>query len=150
MARRQYPIKDDHSILALRQGVRTLALEAGFDRSASEELVIVASELASNILKYAAPGSVEIVTEPGDANPSIRIVARDQGPAFRDIATALRDGYDGNGPIDPAKILRRGGIGAGLGAVVRLTDSFELLEHTVGKEITVIRYVQRPRQRRQR
>jgi len=148
LAERTYPIKDDLSVYALRQGVRALALQAGFDSNAREELVIVASELASNILKYGPPGSVEIATDNEGAGGRLRLVASDHGPPFRDIATALRDGHDGSGPIDPMKLLKRKGIGAGLGAIVRMTDSFEVHERELGKEITVVRNVVRPRKRR--
>ena len=48
----------------------------------------------------------------------------------------VTDGYDDQGPIDPALILRRGGLGTGLGAVARLADRVEYREVEGGKVIT--------------
>jgi anti-sigma regulatory factor (Ser/Thr protein kinase) len=64
------------------------------------------------------------------------VTARDAGPPFRDLATALRDGHDDRSPIDPAVLVQRGGLGTGLGAVLRLTDRLEVRQEPTGKEIT--------------
>jgi len=123
-----------------RRAVRDLATADGFSRADGQELAIVVSELVSNILKYGVRGSIELESE-RSSQPAIHIVARDEGPPFHDLQLALRDGYDDRGPIDPASLLKRGGIGTGLGAVVRLTDSFRV-DYTGGggKAIHVVRY----------
>ena len=72
------------------------------------------------------------------------MVARDFGRPFHDLKMALRDGYDDRGPIDPMHMLRRGGIGGGLGAVIRLSHSFRVDTLPDGKEIEVVRYLKRP------
>jgi anti-sigma regulatory factor (Ser/Thr protein kinase) len=74
----------------------------------------------------------------------IRIVARDVGPPFHDLETAMRDGHGDRGPVDPSQMLRRGGLASGLGAVARFTDSFEYQTEVGGKTITVVRYLRRP------
>ena len=68
------------------------------------------------------------------------IIAHDEGPPFHDLSLALRDGWNDRGPIDPVALFKRGGLGAGLGAIVRLTDSFEVRSRPKGKEIRVVRY----------
>jgi anti-sigma regulatory factor (Ser/Thr protein kinase) len=75
------------------------------------------------------------------------VIARDVGPPFHDLELALRDGYNDRGPIDPATLLRRGGLGTGLGAVQRLTDSLDVIYVSGGKAIEVVRYLKRPRRR---
>jgi hypothetical protein len=72
----------------------------------------------------------------------VTLVASDCGPAFRDLNSALRDGYDDSGPIDPIHMLRRNGIGGGLGAIVRFTHSFSVETTANGKQIRVARYLQ--------
>ena len=64
-------------------------------------------------------------------------------------AMAIQDGYDDRGPLDPAKLFKRRGIGGGLGAVIRFTDSFrcEPAEDGSGKTVIVIRYRKRPKRR---
>jgi hypothetical protein len=49
---------------------------------------------------------------------------------------AMTDGYDDQGPIDPALILGRKGIGTGLGAVLRLADRLEHRITAEGKVLT--------------
>jgi anti-sigma regulatory factor (Ser/Thr protein kinase) len=129
-------------VFEARRSVRGAAAEMGFARQACEELVIVVSELASNIVKHGVRG--EIRFRPGacpDRGPFLGISAQDVGPPIVDLDLALRDGYEGTGPIDPARLLRRGGIGGGLGAVVRFTDTFEHVPHPGGKTIHVRRYL---------
>lgn len=143
-----YEIREAIDLYAPRQGVRDIGLSLGFSRNDCHELAIVVSELASNILKYGIQGSISIGELPRDGGPSgLLLEARDQGRPFHDLQLALRDGYDDRGPIDPATLLKRGGLGTGLGAIVRLSDSFSVEELPVGKVIRVVRYRSRPKRR---
>jgi anti-sigma regulatory factor (Ser/Thr protein kinase) len=142
------PITNDAHVYTARAAVRERAELLGFGRIERDELVIVASELASNILKYGIRGEITVTALNDPENgPGIRIEARDEGPAFHDIEMALRDGWGDRGPLDPAAMSKRKGLGAGLGAVIRFTDSFQCDQERTGKQITVVRYVQRPRAR---
>ena len=139
----EHRIRDRVDIYGARRLLKSIAWELGFRQRACDELAIVLSELASNILKYGVHGSVRM--EPlGAKEPGIMIVARDFGRPFHDLAMALKDGYDDRGPIDPMQMLRRGGIGGGLGAVIRLSHSFRVDTLADGKSIEVMRYVGRP------
>jgi anti-sigma regulatory factor (Ser/Thr protein kinase) len=71
----------------------------------------------------------------------VEVVARDQGPPFRDLGIALRDGCDDRGPIDAALLGRRQGLGSGLGAVARFTHALSVEAEPNGKRIIVTRYV---------
>ena len=140
-----YQVREALDVYALREAVGKLALDLGFPRRERAELLIVVSELCTNIVKYGVHGSLEL--EPHlDAvyGVGIAIVAHDVGPAFRDFKTALLDGYDDQGPIDPGVLMRRGGLGIGLGAVRRLTDSLNVEYSADGKAIRVVRYLRRP------
>lgn len=126
--------------------MRDLAATLGFQSSDGQELAIVVSELVSNILKYGVRGSVTFEPVEGPKHGAgILIVARDDGPPFHDLQLALRDGFNDRGPIDPVALFKRSGIGAGMGAIVRLTDEFQLNPGPNGKEIRVTRYRSRPR-----
>jgi serine/threonine-protein kinase RsbT len=143
-----YDVRDAIDLYAPRQGVKDVGARLGFMRGDCQELAIVVSELTSNILKYGVRGSIAIeATESSAQACAIKIVARDEGPPFHSLDLALRDGYDDRGPIDPAMLLKRGGLGTGLGAVIRLTDAFEVRDLPVGKTIHVVRYRTRPRGR---
>ena len=139
-------VTTDIHVFAARNAVRACAEAIGFSRIPCDELVIVASELASNILKYGVRGELVVsAVEDAKDGRGLRIEARDEGPAFRNLEVALRDGHEDAGPLDPAAMSRRKGLGAGLGAVVRFTDSFECLHEERGKRIVVVRYIRRPR-----
>lgn len=136
----QVPITEDVDVYLSRSKVRVLALSLGFSPKATGELVIVASELAWNILKYADHGVLEIMpAEDEQLGIGLCLMARDNGPAFHDFATALIDGHDDRGPIDPMELLNRGGIGGGLGAVKRFTDRLTYTHDENGKCISAFR-----------
>lgn len=138
------------SAFAARRVLRKLAGEVGLSPRETEELALVVSELATNIVKYAPRGRIEVsLTADLEHGPGIRIIAEDDGEMF-DLTAALRDGYDATGAIDPARLYGRRGIGAGLGAVARLTDVLQIEStappgSTKGKRIVAIRWAKRPR-----
>ena len=114
-----------------------MARELGLDARRAMELAIVVSELASNIVKHGIRGEIVLILDP-DAPPQgeITVEAHDVGPPIRDLQLAMVDGNDDQGPIDPALILRRGGLGTGLGAVARLADAFDCRQDETGKALT--------------
>lgn len=143
-----YPIRAAIDVYGPRLAVDKLALKLGFPRNERQELAIVVSELSSNIVKYGIRGSIELETvDDPEHGVGIAIIARDEGPAFHDFWMATQDGCDDRGPIDPAQLLHRNGLGIGLGAVLRLTDSLDVQQGANGKAIRAVRYLQRPRAR---
>lgn len=143
-----YEIRESIDLYAPRQGVKQIGAHLGFARNDCHEMAIVVSELASNIVKYGVRGSISIESiQDAVRGTGLLLIARDDGPPFHDLRLALLDGYDDRGPIDPATLLKRGGLGTGLGAVLRLSDSFAVEPLSVGKAIRVIRYRSRPKNR---
>jgi serine/threonine-protein kinase RsbT len=140
-----YQVREALDVYALREAVGKLASELGFPRRERAELLIVVSELCTNIVKYGVRGSLEVEPHLDSVyGVGIAIVAHDIGPAFRDFKLALQDGFDDQGPIDPGVLMKRGGLGIGLGAVRRLTDALSVDHHPEGKAIRVVRYLRRP------
>jgi anti-sigma regulatory factor (Ser/Thr protein kinase) len=139
---RRFHLRDRLDVFQIQSATKQFAAELGFDRYAGQELAIVASELASNVLKYGMPGSLELLAISDSRGKGMGLIAHDSGPPFRNLEKALLDGYDDNGPIDPADILKRGGFGGGLGAVTRLTHSFRVESEPNGKRVLVVRYLQ--------
>jgi serine/threonine-protein kinase RsbT len=165
---RVYPVRDWGDVAIARHQARRLASQHGLAPRHAGEVAIVVSELASNIVKYGVRGDITVHFHPapdeyddddggfgGDgssemsfglalelpderSSAAITVVARDVGPPFHDLSCALLDGHDDRGPIDPAVLVQRGGLGTGLGAVVRLADRFEVhpaAGGAAGKEI---------------
>jgi anti-sigma regulatory factor (Ser/Thr protein kinase) len=139
----RYAISDWVDVLHVQSQMLKFAQALGFSKRESGELAIVASELTSNVLKYGVRGSIEIDSFEDSRGRGVVLVAEDIGPPFRDLETALRDGNDDRGPIDPLDMLKRRGIGGGLGAIVRLSNSFEVEPLPVGKRVRVTRYLRR-------
>jgi anti-sigma regulatory factor (Ser/Thr protein kinase) len=138
---RAFPIKERSDVVAVSSRARRLAREFGLSSRRSEELAIVVSELASNIVKHGIRGEIVLILD--SHTGEIAIEARDVGPPIHDFQLAAIDHYDDQGPIDPALILRRGGLGTGLGAVVRFADRVEYREEEGGKTITA-RFFRQP------
>jgi anti-sigma regulatory factor (Ser/Thr protein kinase) len=138
-------VREALDVYALREAVTKLATELGFRRRECTELSIVVSELCTNIVKYGVRGSLEVERHVDAVQGvGIAIIAHDIGPAFHDLEMALRDGCDDRGPIDPVLLMKRGGLGNGLGAVRRLTDFLTVDYNSEGKSIRVLRYLRRP------
>ncbi len=138
-------VANDSAIFAVRTQMRSFGTQLGFHREVVEELVVVVSELASNILKYGRRGSIELSSVARDDGArGVVIVAEDETAPF-DLTMSRRDGHDARGPLDPARVFGRGGIGAGLGAVFRLTDAVELVVLDTGKQIVARRFLGPPR-----
>ncbi len=112
-----------------------IAARIGFRLTDQTRLATVTSELARNIIKYAARGRVFVneVQRAGltGGTRGLRLVFEDQGPGIPDIVAAMRDGFTTGG-----------GLGKGLPGSKRLVDEFAL-ESTpgVGTRITVVRWI---------
>jgi anti-sigma regulatory factor (Ser/Thr protein kinase) len=134
-------VRESVDVFEARRRLRVLCDRIGFSRHVSLELALVASELCTNILKYGVRGSIDMrrVHDPVHG-VGVELVASDEGPQFHDLSSALRDGYDDRGRIGAAALIRRGGLGRGLGTVVRFTDSLRVEPESVGKRIVVRRY----------
>ncbi|HEV8581310.1 MAG TPA: ATP-binding protein [Thermoanaerobaculia bacterium] len=131
---KEFPIRGRGDVVVVSSQAGRLARGFGLPSRRAKELAIVVSELASNIVKHGVRGEIVLTFHP--SHGEITVEARDVGPPIRDLQLAMTDGCDDRGPIDPALILRRGGLGTGLGAVVRLADQVDYREETGGKTIT--------------
>ena len=134
---RVFPVEQREDAVLIAPQARRLARLFGLSARRAAEVAIVASELATNIAKHGIRGDLTIVLD-DDVKPrgALTLIARDIGPPIRDLQQAMTDGSDDTGPIDPSLLLGRGGLGTGLGAVLRLSDDFDYHELPEGKEIT--------------
>lgn len=113
------PIKDDIEIGAARRAVRRFASEQGFDETELAEIEIVVQELGTNAVRYATDGGILHWTNTlpvlDESNAGIELFYWDKAPGIHDVSDALCDGASTGG-----------GLGAGFGAIKRLTDEFDL------------------------
>ncbi|MDP8985486.1 MAG: ATP-binding protein/SpoIIE family protein phosphatase [Pseudomonadota bacterium] len=108
-------VTDDSSIGECRRSAKRLAEGFGFDEVGAGRVTIIATELATNIVRHAKAGEVLIQVLDDGINPLLELLAIDQGPGMQDTDACLRDGYS-----------TAGSAGQGLGAVARLSGSFDL------------------------
>jgi serine/threonine-protein kinase RsbT len=123
------PIRTDRDIVLARQAARDLATRVGFSRTHLTVIATSVSEMARNIVRFAAPGEivVQLVEEP---RPGVRVVARDTGPGIDDVEQALRDGYS-----------TYQGLGLGLPGTRRLMDEFAIVsERGRGTTVTMTKW----------
>jgi serine/threonine-protein kinase RsbT len=125
------PIHVDSDIVRARQAARELATRLGFSRTTLTVIATSVSEMARNIVRFAAPGEivVELVEEP---RRGVRVVARDTGPGITDVEQALSDGYS-----------TYEGLGMGLPGTRRLMDEFAIVsEPGRGTTVTMTKWQQ--------
>jgi serine/threonine-protein kinase RsbT len=108
-------MKKSEDIVLMRQAVREHALAQGLSLVDQTKVVTAASELARNILDYAAGGEVEIAQVANGTRRGVRLVFTDKGPGIADIEQAMKDGYTTGG-----------GLGLGLGGAKRLSNEFSI------------------------
>lgn len=134
---RTLPIQGRSDVVVAGSQARRMARELGFGARRAAEIAIVVAELASNIVKHGVGGDLTLSFDAGaPPDGELSVTARDAGPPIHDFQQALRDGHDDRGPIDPALLLRRGGLGTGLGAIARLADRLDYRPEEGGKSIT--------------
>ncbi len=124
------PIDRDADIVTARQKGRELATQCGL---LSTDLAVVAtaiSELARNIVRYAARGEIIVRRVDENGKRGVEVVAVDEGPGIPDVTLAMQDGYSTSG-----------GLGLGLPGTRRLMDEFEIIsDFGKGTTVTVRRW----------
>jgi anti-sigma regulatory factor (Ser/Thr protein kinase) len=124
-------VEEESQVGHARRVAALLAAEHGFDEEDAGRVAIVATELATNILKHATRGELHLRTVPGLASTGIEVVAVDRGPGFR-LADGMRDGFS-----------TAGTKGQGLGAVNRLAQVFDAYADARGAVILARLYPRR-------
>jgi serine/threonine-protein kinase RsbT len=124
-AEQRIAIRADVDIVTARQECRRLASTLGFSSGDLTVIAAAVSEVARNILAYAAQGEVDINLIEHNGRRGVIVVARDGGPGIPDVALALQDGFSTSGSL-----------GLGLPGARRLMDEFEISSE-VGKGTVV-------------
>jgi anti-sigma regulatory factor (Ser/Thr protein kinase) len=91
------------------------ARRAGFGEEARGRVAIVATELATNLVRHGDGGELAVERFDDSSGSGIELLALDKGRGMADVGRCLADGYS-----------TAGGPGNGLGAVSRLADVFRI------------------------
>lgn len=91
------------------------AHRASFDEAEAGRVAIVATELATNLLKHGRGGQILVGPFDDATGRGVEVVAIDKGPGIVHLAESLRDGHS-----------TAGTPGTGLGAVIRQTHAHDV------------------------
>src|ERR1700748_2916167 len=101
-------VNDQSQVSETRRRASEMAERQGFGDADAGRVALVATELATNILKHGKGGEILVGTYGEGADGGIELIALDAGPGISNVAASLADGYS-----------TAGTAGKGLGAVVR-------------------------------
>lgn len=107
-----FTVRDASQVAEARRGVVAACQRAGFTESRCSDAAIVATELATNLLKHAGGGSV--IVQGGPAG-EIELLSLDRGVGFANLARSMQDGTSS-----------AGSAGTGLGAISRLASTMDV------------------------
>lgn len=116
---------DDSETGNARRQAMALASGLNFSELRCGQLGIVVTEAARNLALHGGGGQVLLTPWQEEDNVGVDVLALDHGQGILDIGSALRDGYSTGGTS-----------GEGLGAMSRLSDTFQIFSR-VGKGTAV-------------
>lgn len=109
------PVVEQTQPSAARFVARSLADAVGFGEEDSYRAGLVATELATNLVKHARGGELLASIIGSDGTAALELIAVDRGPGIRDVARAMTDGHS-----------TAGSPGQGLGAIRRMSETFDV------------------------
>jgi anti-sigma regulatory factor (Ser/Thr protein kinase) len=110
-----YAVTESGHVGDIRRRALMLARDAEFDETEAGKVGIVATELANNIVKHAGTGRILLRGMRHEGVTGVEIMALDSGQGMYDVGRCLEDGYS-----------TAGSPGTGLGAVVRMSEAFDI------------------------
>jgi|SRR5215471_2284008 len=91
------------------------AQDAQMDEKSCGAVALATTEMATNLLKHAGRGHILLQRLQANDDDGLRIISVDNGPGISNISRALFDGHS-----------TAGTMGTGLGAIRRLSNSFDI------------------------
>lgn len=98
-----------------RFAARDAAERAGLNEEDSYRAGLIATELATNLVKHATGGELLVREIVGSPRGEVELLAIDRGPGMSNLSRSMTDGHS-----------TAGSAGTGLGAVRRLADDFDI------------------------
>ena len=111
-----------------RRAAAALATQLNFSATRAGELAIILTELGNNLVRHGSGGQIMLrpvapaggsgggLGEAPAAGSGVEVTATDRGPGINNVHAAMRDGYSTGGTP-----------GTGLGAIQRLSGTFDLI-----------------------
>jgi signal transduction histidine kinase len=128
-------VRREADIVKVRERVRSLARELGFDTTTQIKITTAVSEVTRNIYEYARHGTISLALAERDEALGLQLTARDEGPGIDEatLNAILRGGYQSTS-----------GMGVGLSGTRRLMDEFDVQSDAdEGTRVTVVKWLPR-------
>lgn len=110
----RFPIDDPSRTAEVRRHAGRVARNEGLGDAECANTEIVATEIATNLLKHASQGEIHITGLSQSGRAGIELLSIDHGPGMSSIDSCIRDGFSS-----------AGSPGTGLGAIMRLSDEVD-------------------------
>src|ERR1700759_2708070 len=127
-------VRREADIVKVRERVRRLAREMGFDATTQIKITTAVSELTRNIYEYARAGAITLsLATRGSTAAGLQLLARDDGPGIDEarLRSIVRGSYR-----SPS------GLGVGLVGTRRLMDEFDIQSKPgEGTRVTVVKWL---------
>jgi anti-sigma regulatory factor (Ser/Thr protein kinase) len=108
-------VQDQSQVSETRRRATEIAQRHDFGEVDAGRVALVATELASNVIKHGGGGEILLGTFEDADETGIELIALDKGPGMSDVAVCLSDGYS-----------TAGTAGKGFGAIVRLSHQIDV------------------------
>jgi signal transduction histidine kinase len=127
-------VRREADIVKVRERVRMLAREMGFDPTTQIKITTAVSELTRNIYEYAKAGAITLaVAESGKRRTGLQVTARDDGPGIDEARLEA---------IALGTYRSPSGLGVGLRGTRRLMDAFDIQSKpNEGTRVTVVKWL---------
>lgn len=99
----------------LKKEIHQRLLDAGMENARIAEVDIIVAEMTSNLFKYADHGEILFGTFQEAGVPYIELISIDRGPGMQNPSRMIQDGMSTSNTL-----------GAGLGSIKRLSDTFDI------------------------
>ncbi|MDT7603021.1 MAG: hypothetical protein QOF61_1018 [Acidobacteriota bacterium] len=126
-------IRREADIVKVRDRVRRLTREMGFDQTTQIKITTAVSELTRNIYEYAKSGAITLAVAQAGRAAGLHITARDSGPGIEpEVLDRIMNG----------DFRSTHGLGIGLAGTRRLVDDFRVESNDgEGARVTVIKWL---------
>jgi len=124
----------DRSYFAiLKKEIHQIAVNAHFSERRTGEIDIVVAEMVTNLVKHAGGGHVWVKLVQEDNREAIEIISVDNGPGMKDVSRMVADG-----------VSTKNTLGQGLGAMKRLSDTFQVFSQKDWGTVILTRLFKEP------
>lgn len=128
-------VRRESDIVKVRDRVRRLAREMGFDSTTQIKITTAVSEVTRNIYEYAKSGAISLALAERGPDFGLLVTARDDGPGIDEatLRSIMRGHYQS-----------ASGLGVGLAGTRKLMDEFDIQTKSGdGTRVTLVKWMPR-------